>query len=299
MSKHKLTECDHTESNISKHDIVFQILRKNPLEKPTTIALILERCFGIVEKKPYNYIRKLKVEFKKAVQQSNILGLGSGCRNGKSTHKVRVDGWVPKSIDRGLAVEVGWRLSRNRNKTLIWRDSVRGRIEWFTSGYLLATIRKPQTMAQAYTLISKAFYETGLIYSNSVLKEFLNTIQWYGQHDTFETGIRLPYKVISEYEEPLGLRIKLGDASDPTKVEVERHRPNFIDTVMDVLQSTAKALEQNAEATRKAIAQNTEVIRLDSQSIGQNSEQLRNLREFLKDLSQPKKLDGFDKKMVV
>jgi hypothetical protein len=94
-------ECNHTQGNIpTKRKLVYGILTKNPLEKPQTIALLLRDQHGIIEQKPYNYIRKLRHEFKVDLQRGNILGQGSSCRNGKSTHKVRVDGNVPISVDQ-------------------------------------------------------------------------------------------------------------------------------------------------------------------------------------------------------
>ena len=190
-------------------------------------------------------------------------------------------------MERDRAAEVGWIQSRNRNKTLFWKDSALGRVEWFTSGKLLAHIKKPWTVAVAKTLLCRAFFETGLIFSPKVLDEFLETFQWYGQDDVHETSESLPYTVI-DLVEAHGIRIVTGDSSHPNAIEVQRIRPQFVDRFMQTQRDNMELIRLNAQAMKQ-----------NSQVIQQNSQQIVEFNRFLKDLSQPKTPSKADRSMVV
>jgi len=134
---------------------------------------------------------------------------------------------TPECLDRKkfrdvecLALEAGWRLSKNKNRELIWEKNLNvGRIRWWTTGHVRVHVERPQTLSKAKQLLFGAFVDTGLIDSIKISETFLTTVEWHGHHDNFETDHNLPYMRITAYNE-LGLKsLTLGDHSHRRDVE--------------------------------------------------------------------------------
>jgi hypothetical protein len=200
-----------------------------------------------------------------------------------SLHRVLVCGYVPVCLDRrrfheveGLAVEAGWVRSRNRNRELIWeRDLALGRVRWWPSGRVVAHLEKPQTVDRRNMLLAVAFGQSGLILDKNILVGFIRSFDLVEQHSVHRTpnGERLPYMVIDDYVELLGVRVKLGDLSDRDAVEIELVKPKWIER--------GQLLQ---EQTLKTIAMNTEQVQV--------------FQQFLKDLSSPKAPPKRDRSVV-
>lgn len=249
-------------SHSSLHSIrqeAFEWLRKNPLLTAKPLSKLMDLDYSQYK----NYLKKLRGEWKR----NHDFGVGSRC---PKQHHVRAFCYAPKSCDRASAAEVGWKLSRNRNKTLCWNKdrAAFGRVEWFTSGKILIHVKKPQTLIRAKQLATRAFFETGLIFDTKILGAFLDSIHWKGSDDVYEFPERLPYKVIDNYVESHGIRIVLGDASHPNGLEVQWCYPDWLERLELLFHHNTKAIEE--------------------------------FSKFMKDLSQPKQQSkDSDRSMVV
>ncbi len=129
-------------------------------------------------------------------------------------------------VDRGVATGVGWVGTRARNDMLVWRD-VLGRMEWFGTGRVNLWIRKPASRGRAVQLFCNGFTKTGLVKEIGELERFVDTLRFKGATAVLDTGERLPYVVIDLFKQSNGVRIKLGDDSHPTGVEVEYCFPDW------------------------------------------------------------------------
>lgn len=232
---------------------VFKLLDKYHDLEPSAIC----RQLQVPYRKHGATVANYKTEWKSHFRN----GLGSKCPT--SQHHVRAFCYVPKSVVRGRAVDVGWIESRNRNRGLIWKDPAFGRVEWFESGRVNVMIRKPQHMGRVKTLLCRAFYETGLIFDSKVLDAFLANVHWKGSDDVFEFPVRLPYRVIDNYTETHGIRIVTGDLSHPNAVEVQWVHPDWLERLELLQHHSIKTIEAN-------------------------SEQISQFSKFLSDLSTPK-----------
>ena len=239
MKKHqqiKPKKCDYTGSNSHSHysikRLVWDELDKNPLLFPKQICAII--CLHYT--KQGAYVRKLKSDWKRDY------GIGRHPK-GPKIHAARAVCRVPKQLDRVEAVNVGWVRSRNRNRVLIWKDRVFGRIEWWETGKVLVWIKKPQIMARVKRFLCIAFFESGLIYSLVLLDAFLCKVHWKGAHNVFETFEKLPYNVITNYEESHGIKIITGDASHPHGIEVQWVFPDWLERLELMQQHNIKTLE--------------------------------------------------------
>jgi hypothetical protein len=244
---------------------VSKLLDENPLYTPKRLCELARLPY----KRYQDYVTHLRSTWK----HDTKIGLRSRC---PKQHNVRAFCYVPKGCNRVAALDVGWELSRNRNKTVVWnRDKIQlGRVEWFTSGKVIAYVRKPQTMARAKQILANAFCWTGLISDSKLIVAFLDSVKWRGSHDVHETAERLPYKVIDNYVESHGVRIVLGDRTHPNAVEVQWVYPDWLER-LELLQS-----------------QNIKTIEM-------NSQQIEEFSKFLKDLSVPKQPSQSAKNMVV
>lgn len=254
-----------SETHSLKQD-VFEILDKYHDLEPLAIC----RQLQIPYKKHGATVANYKTEWKSHFKN----GVGSSCPT--SQHNVRAFAYVPKSCDRTAALAVGWQLSKNRNKTLLWKRSLHlGRVEWFTSGKVLVYVRKPfQNLGKVKQILSDAFCGTGLIFSSKLMFAFLDSVHWKGSHDTFEFAERLPYRVIDNYVESHGIKIVFGDISHPSAVEVQWVHPDWLERLELLQHQSVKTIETN-------------------------SQQIEQFSKFLRDLSTPKQPSSSARSMVV
>jgi hypothetical protein len=129
-------------------------------------------------------------------------------------------------LDKARAVKGGWRISRARNRWLLWKDRL-GRLQWFETGRVNVYLRKPANLGKAYQLVCNGFSFTGLITDVKVLERVLSSVRFKGAHYVWHTGQRLPRLTIDLFGKSNGVVIKVGDLSDPDGVEVHVTYPDW------------------------------------------------------------------------
>ena len=187
---------------------VFRLLEKNPL----LTAKPLCRLLGLPWPRYQNYVNKLRSQWRTLPKNER----GSKC---SSVHGWR--GWcsVPAGLDREAAVGAGWRVTRARNRWLLWRDRL-GRLSWFETDRVNVYVRKPTNLGKAYQLVCNGFSFTGLVTDMKILEQVLKSVRLKGAHFVFDVKERLPYLVIDLFRQSNGVVIKVGDRTHPTGVEV-------------------------------------------------------------------------------
>jgi hypothetical protein len=219
-----------------KHDVI-KLLNKNPLLTAKPICKLLDLDY----KQYHSYIDNIKHNWKNSLK----FGRGSKAHVRPSFHNAR--GWV--YVDRlGLlredALKVGWVLSGNRNRGLLWRDRL-GRMEWFETGRVNLFVRAPALKARVFQLFCNGFSMTGLITNMAVLNNVLGSIRLKSAHAVFDVGEKLPYVVIDLFKLSNGVVIKSGDKSHPTAIEVHFAYPDWAEKNERLLGNLMKTLKNN------------------------------------------------------
>lgn len=202
-------DCDSTPDESIRRR-VWGLLDKNPLLKPKQIC----KKLGL----PYQTYKAYVTNERWKWKNNSQLKQGSNC----SLHKWL--GWaiLPDVVGlvRARAVEVGWKVTRSRNRWLLWRDKL-GRLMWFSTGRVNLYVRKPGNLGRAYQLICNAFSFTGLVTDMQVLRQILDSVRFKGAHYVFPTGRRMPMLTIDLFAKSNGIVIKVGDTTDPNSIEVQ------------------------------------------------------------------------------
>ncbi len=136
---------------------------------------------------------------------------GSKC---SSFHCVRWGLWEKITINRGSALNVGWVLSKARNRFLQFK-SVLGRVVWFESGTVRLHVRAPGNEGRAKQLFCDAFFKTGLIGTVEELERLLGSLFLDSFHTVVKTGQRLPYVHVKDFAGTNGFEFKSGDRTHP------------------------------------------------------------------------------------
>jgi len=217
---------------------VWEALDKNPLLKPKQLCKLLDLNYEDYR----NYVTKLRSDWK--YYSRNRRGLKP-----LKFHNWR--GWVylPKVVDlkdvdvRRVAVGQGWRVTKAKNRMLVWRDE-NGQLEWFETGRVNLWIRKPANLGKACQLLSNGFFKTALIYDIRVFTPFLKTIRFKGASATVDLGERLPYSRIEFLKDSNGVVVTLGDRSHPTSVEIDFYLPKWAERMEQTVTSFVNTLEK-------------------------------------------------------
>lgn len=184
-------------------------------------------------------------------------------------HNARALCYVPKSVSRAGALELGWVQSKNQNRVLVFKNLSYGRIEWWETRRCLVHINRPQNMGRVKQFLSDVFFRTGLIFDIQVFNSFMDSVQWLGAHDVYDAGERVPYAVISTYKDTLGFVFKAGDISHPDGYEFEWCKPSWMERFEQLSRAALQQLEMNSQA-----------LSIDAKAIQEFS-------TFIKDLSNP------------
>ena len=187
---------------------VFSLPDQNPLLTAKPLCKLL----GLHYRDYRNYVTKLRYRWKHYHRNER----GSKC---STVHAWR--GWcsVPAGLDRAAAVGAGWRLTKARNRWLLWTDRL-GRLSWFETNRVNLYVRTPANLGKAYQLVCNGFSFTGLITDMKILEQVLESVRFKGAHFVFDAKARLPYLVIDLFRKSNGVIIKVGDRTHPTGVEV-------------------------------------------------------------------------------
>jgi len=201
----------------SLRERVFQALDKNPLLTPSTLRSVLK----LDDKTSLQLLANYKTQWRHNYRNER----GLKC----SSHAWRGWCYLPRGAETGIrtrALEVGWKLSKARNRWLLWKDRL-GRLQWFETGRVNLYVRKPANLGRAYQLICNAFSFSGLITDIKVLEEILKGIRFKGAHYVFPVGERLPKLTIDLFQKSNGIVIKVGDDTHPDSLEVLATYPDW------------------------------------------------------------------------
>lgn len=259
---------------------LFAWLRDNSKDRRRGYLKRAAASLGISYKEKKALLWRYASEFKTDLRSLPEYGRGSKsavCSKPDSQHACFAEVFVPDCLSRvrfygevtGLAVEVGWRLSRNRNKNLVW-DVARfslGRVQWFVDGRVRVHIVDPhktvEPMGKVKQLLYQAFIASGLIADLAISEEFLRGIRWFSTHDVYLYEKPLPYKKITAYRE-LGIEeIVTGDLSHRRGLEVKTIKPDIVskyEGLVDLLRQDIVQGKLDRELYSKVIEQNTQVI---------------------------------------
>jgi len=236
---------DYDDYYASLQQRVSDALDKNPLLTPSTLHSILK----LDDKTSLQVLANCKTRWRH--NHRNERGLKC------SLHGWRGWCYLPTSFAnsgvscngavagiRTRAVEVGWKLSRARNRWLLWKDRL-GRLQWFETGRVNLYVRKPANLGRAYQLICNGFSFTGLITDIKVLEQLLSTVRFKGAHYVFSVGERLPRLTIDLFAKSNGVIIKVGDVTHPDSLEVIATYPDWAERnerMFEQLNDTLKRL---------------------------------------------------------
>jgi hypothetical protein len=214
----------------------FALLKENPKLSPKMMCAKLHLSYVIYG----GYINNLKSYWKSHYQNE----LGS---NLSSVHAW--SGWcfVPKYVDRDLALISGWEKTKAKNRWLKWKDNAGlGSMMWFESGRVNLRVTSPANLGKVKQLVSNGFGFTGLIFDDKVMTRVQETIHHYGSHHVFDVGTPLPKKTIKYFDKSHGIIIKIGDLSHPESVEVESHVPDWAERLTLSLEKIAEVFSSSA-----------------------------------------------------
>ena len=227
--KFKTDSEKHQETEGSIKSRTYHWLRLNPYVKKRGKIRKLAEFLGVNYEERKDYLYQISSEFKSNLQN------GIAPRSPNHLHHFVALGYAPDCIDRkkysnvdDVAVNAGWKLSKNKNHGLIWNDSV-GRIEWFMTGRLFIHVHKLKAavasqkllLAKAKKCVVNAFINSGIIFREDIGFRFLNTMHEWKHESVWlnPEGRRLPYMKIDAYDK-FGFKVIVGDESDPTGVEI-------------------------------------------------------------------------------
>lgn len=204
--------CNVGNAGIIKKQIYLK-LDENPLLSPKEIAKLLDLPY----KQYRNYITKTRSNWK----YYHVNERGSKC---SSFHcykaKTRFDKVLSDGLRGVLVLGVsGWRLSRAKNRFLVWKGKL-GRVVWFETGSVRLFVRKPGSLGKAKQLFCDAFVNSGLISDVKVWSPVVDRVGPKSCHFPYPTSQRLPYVYINDFSESHGIIIKVGDRSHPNAIEV-------------------------------------------------------------------------------
>ena len=214
---------------------VFKALDKNPLLTAKSLGKVLELSIDLQDYYK-GYFKKLKSEWK----CHHIKEQGSICSCPDDVHNVFYRGVLPKVVgdfirknlfevweragwDRWAYPErfdsqTGWRLTRSKNKYLLYKSSL-GRIRLFQTGTVEIFVRKPANLGKCKQLFSDAFTRHYLVSDLKVIDGFFAGLM-RRFHATYKTGQRMPYMKITTFEDTHRLTFVTGDRTHPDCVEI-------------------------------------------------------------------------------
>jgi len=163
-------------------------------------------------------------------------------------------GILESGFDAGLwegAPSFGWRVSRNKNRERLWRESSVS-LGWHRNGTIVFRFKgfKPQghllgifvrAFLDVFTSSGKSEHKV-IDYLHLLFKEKYRTREL---HSTYETGQPLPKTKVANFEKSHGITIKLGDGSHPTSLEVEQREPFWFSEIEKIVDRLGVEIERH------------------------------------------------------
>jgi hypothetical protein len=174
-------------------------------------------------------------------------------------HNWRGWAYAPKAIDRTVALEKGWVLSKSRNRPFCYKDKL-GRLEWFETGRVNIWVRKPAQAGKLKQLLANAFFRYGLIQDIQVFESFADSVRFKGAHAVFDTGERLPYIKSDFLNDSLGVTVKTGDVSHPTGLEIEFHMPKWAEEAKEDRKAFVEVVKRLFDSSETRPGKNIGVV---------------------------------------
>jgi hypothetical protein len=219
---------------------------------------------------PYKKYRQTITNYRSFWKYNHENERGSKCSNFHCfTAKVKLDLSLSDVLRRVVSSDFerngtgfGWQVSRAKNRFLIWRSEL-GRVVWFESGTVILNVRRPGNLGKAKQLFCDAFVNAGLLSDFKVLNPVLERIHSKSGHFPYDTGERLPYMVIRDFEASHGIVIKVGDRTHPDAVEVIASFSDVLDDALEKLERLEKSGEKNGAALAKITGILSSLFELD------------------------------------
>lgn len=167
-----------------------------------------------------------------------------------SFHNTRFFGYSLKDLNRkdpgvlDQAVEGGWIQTRMKNRALLWKDPLRGRLLWFETGRITGHCKKPANKGKIMQLLANAFFKSDLIPDINLFHLWADSFRLKGSHLVYDTGETLPYARIELLKDSNGVIAVLGDKSHPTSIEIQFCYPDWAEKNEIILNQNIKAFQQ-------------------------------------------------------
>lgn len=203
---------------------IFELLAENPKLRAKSIAERLD-----LSKKDYEKLRQQIYnacsEWRKVVRKHRVSKLSNLAPVG--VHY----GWfwlyLPVGCREsfgGLALDGGWRLTRSRNRFLLFVDREFGSVRWFETDRVSLRVRVPVNYGRAKTLFTLAF---GRVLPVDLLVKCHDFIRFKGADYVFEIpGVKLPKFRIKMFQKSNAVEV-FSDASHLGKLEMRVFYPDY------------------------------------------------------------------------
>jgi len=163
-------------------------------------------------------------------------------------------GILESGFDAGLwegAPSFGWRVSRNKNRERLWRESSVS-LGWHRNGTIVFRFRGFKSQGHLLGVFVRVFLDVFassgksehkvIDYLHLLFKEKYRTREL---HSTYETGQPLPKTKVADFEKSHGITIKLGDGSHPTSLEVEQREPFWFSEIEKIVNRLGVEIERH------------------------------------------------------
>ena len=273
QAKDSVEEVEGSEATLKYR--LFRWMREHPKERKHGFLRKASIYLGIDYQKNKGTLWTYSSQFKTDMRSLTDYGQRSRelvCSLPDSQHGVFAEVGVPGCLDRKRfedvtkdALVAGWKLSRNKNKILVWdkeQFSV-GRIQWWMTGRVRVHVVRPQTLGRAKQLLYRAFISSGLIADLMISEQFLSEVRWFSAHDVYLYDKVLPYKKITAYKEFGVDEIVTGDFSHRRALEVHVVKPDIVtkfELLVDMVSKAFAKSELEKVGLLKMLEQNTLAI---------------------------------------
>jgi hypothetical protein len=274
---------------------LFEWLRDNPNVRGRGYLKRAARGIKLDYESNKELLWKYASEYRTSLYSLPLNGRGSNladCPIPDAQHAVYAECQAPECLDRvrypevtDLALEAGWKSSRNGNRELYWdlpwgKDGLRlGRIRWWETGTIKVHVLPPQTIARAKQLLYSAFVSTGLILDRDICDNFLDSVDWDSSHDVYFYDKPLPYKKITSYAVLGVTKIVTGDNSHKRGLEVEVCKPKIVKNYEKLVSGLSKLIEHQDERSNTKDAQIEKLIEMHMQAIQRYDETIAELTQ--------------------
>lgn len=250
---------------------VFKLLDENPLLSFAALRQKLRKANITLKNQTIrNYMSQWRLYSRKGAVPRFHFGLGQL----KSTFDACL--WE-------AAPFYGWKVSRNKNRERLWFES-NITLGWHRNGTVVFRFRgfKPQghllgVFSHAFWRVLLSTWKTEREAADCLQALFKERYRQITRHSTYETGQPLPRTIIRDRENSHGEIIKLGDGSDPTRVEIEEREPFWLSKLDETMDLHVRHLEERVDSLAAEMHKLVSVLRELTQPTGLQDSRSKNL----------------------